>query len=691
MTGVNLIPQIKFRYTDNNGNPLVNGKVFTYVTGTTTMLGTYTDSSGTVLNTNPIILDARGEADIFLKAGKAYRITVKDENDVLIETTDKVYGAAPAGGDGWIDVTAYGAIGDGVVDDTAAFQAAINAAASSAESVPLGQGVNKTLYIPAGQYIITSDLTLPGRVNIIGDGTNSSIVNYTSVTGVLFRATADISYSSFSKMKWTGPGEGTGNPAMGFQGYLSAANIFVHFKEMIIEKFPQCAIYMNDSFACTFEDMDIKRCGTVGTIASGNADLCSDSYGGGIRLSKITFISGASTGNKYLNSYIRKCGRGIYVDGNERVTNTFFLNMFLEENYIGIDVDGRGAATPSRDTTLYTTYFEANLYAGANIGEGTAIGCYRNNTTSGTGLPGSTSKSGPDGINFDYRYNELYDSRFSVGNKAAVVTVGTTAAFRVDKTVTTNNIVEANFDDAAIKFGIAAERDVGIYAGQGTPNGNVTANSGSVYVRRNSSAAENGHVFVKLTDAANTGWQPLDATIVTDSAMPTADGSNKGMRVYNTDRLRTQISNGSGVWREYNGLTDVRGTLAGTPTHYEGARYYASDIDALLISNGSTWRVAYKEPVFVSAVNGGTTSIGARGGEVINTTATTIASHTVTLPSGTNAVSGDKVIFVTYGAITALTVNTGAGTVTNPPTTLATGTSFEYTYNSSATTWYRVR
>jgi hypothetical protein len=95
-------------------------------------------------------------------------------------------------------------------------------------------------------------------------------------------------------------------------------------------------------------------------------------------------------------------------------------------------------------------------------------------------------------------------------------------------------------------------------------------------------------------------------------------------------------------------------------------------------------------PDFVTASNGGTTTVSARGGLVVNTGGA-IASHTVTLPSGTNAVSGDRVEFSTTGAITALTVGAGAATVSGGPTTLAANSSFEFVYNTSSTTWYRVR
>ena len=51
----NLSAVPKLQFFDNNGNPLVGGKLYTYAAGTTTPLATYTDASSGTPNTNPII------------------------------------------------------------------------------------------------------------------------------------------------------------------------------------------------------------------------------------------------------------------------------------------------------------------------------------------------------------------------------------------------------------------------------------------------------------------------------------------------------------------------------------------------------------------------------------------------------------------------------------------------------------
>jgi hypothetical protein len=84
-----ITPIPKTQFIGANGAPLVGGKVYTYQAGTTSPQVTYTDSTGSSANTNPIILDSRGEANIWL--GEAtYKFKLTDANDVEIWTVDYI-------------------------------------------------------------------------------------------------------------------------------------------------------------------------------------------------------------------------------------------------------------------------------------------------------------------------------------------------------------------------------------------------------------------------------------------------------------------------------------------------------------------------------------------------------------------------------------------------------------------------
>lgn len=82
------------------------------------------------------------------------------------------------------NVQDYGAVGDGVSDDTAAFVACIAA---------MSRG--QTMYLPKGVYVVTSTLTINKSINIVGEskfdsiiyasgfGTDASVLDFTGTTG----------------------------------------------------------------------------------------------------------------------------------------------------------------------------------------------------------------------------------------------------------------------------------------------------------------------------------------------------------------------------------------------------------------------------------------------------------------------------------------------------------------------------
>lgn len=88
-------PNVQF--FDNNGDPLANGTVDVYQPGTTTRRDTYSDSTLSTPNANPVELDAAGRATIYLDPGLSYKIVVKDSGGSTIYTQDNLAGSAQAG------------------------------------------------------------------------------------------------------------------------------------------------------------------------------------------------------------------------------------------------------------------------------------------------------------------------------------------------------------------------------------------------------------------------------------------------------------------------------------------------------------------------------------------------------------------------------------------------------------------
>ena len=85
-----LTPTPKQQIYGSDGAPLVGGKIYTYAAGTTTPLATYTDAGGLTANTNPVILNSLGQANIWLAPSSSYKFSVFTSADVLLYTVDNI-------------------------------------------------------------------------------------------------------------------------------------------------------------------------------------------------------------------------------------------------------------------------------------------------------------------------------------------------------------------------------------------------------------------------------------------------------------------------------------------------------------------------------------------------------------------------------------------------------------------------
>lgn len=76
-----LSPVLKQKFFGNDGKPLNGGKLFSYATGSSTKVATYQDAAGVSPNTNPIILDYRGEANVFIPPNTSYKFVLAPAAD----------------------------------------------------------------------------------------------------------------------------------------------------------------------------------------------------------------------------------------------------------------------------------------------------------------------------------------------------------------------------------------------------------------------------------------------------------------------------------------------------------------------------------------------------------------------------------------------------------------------------------
>ena len=204
-------PQPKLQFLDNNGVPLSGGKVYTYAAGTTTPLTTYTDYTGNTANSNPVILDSRGECSIWLGTS-SYKFKLATSTDVEVWTVDNIsvltssanitYVESGTGAVtetvqdklrlGYVYPEDFGAAGNGTTNDTTALQNAIN--------------TGRDVYLAAGKtYLHTTALSVTTSNQWFGGPgvlKTSGAINSVSVGGASKGVKLSLNFNS--------PGQTTG-------------------------------------------------------------------------------------------------------------------------------------------------------------------------------------------------------------------------------------------------------------------------------------------------------------------------------------------------------------------------------------------------------------------------------------------------------------------------------------------------
>lgn len=87
--------------------------------------------------------------------------------------------------DEYVSVKDFGAVGDGTTDDTAAIQKAIDQVYPASKFTTIA--TRRILDIPAGEYIISSNITIPSYAHIKGEGPMSSILKQTGGSNPLIQ------------------------------------------------------------------------------------------------------------------------------------------------------------------------------------------------------------------------------------------------------------------------------------------------------------------------------------------------------------------------------------------------------------------------------------------------------------------------------------------------------------------------
>lgn len=92
-----LAPWFDSQLSDDNGDPLSGGFLYTYIAGTTTNLATYSDPDLAPghANANPIVLDSAGRTGAIYLSAAAYKFVLKNSTGGTIKTQDNIQANAP--------------------------------------------------------------------------------------------------------------------------------------------------------------------------------------------------------------------------------------------------------------------------------------------------------------------------------------------------------------------------------------------------------------------------------------------------------------------------------------------------------------------------------------------------------------------------------------------------------------------
>lgn len=234
-----LLPNGKQHFMNNNGQPLSGGRVFHYYVGTNNPKDTFQDANETIPNTNPIVLNARGEAAVY--GTGPYRQVLQNASGSVIwdqvildpggdagvqlqEFISSLAGSGAAEGGGLVGwsrsalTSAIGTVsamldaqavnlwefaslaigyapGSSAVawDWTPAIQAALNYFGSPLVAPPMtGGGLVVIPPMPGGGSYRMTGITVPVRVSIRGHGWASILENVGSGDAISYIGTASV-------------------------------------------------------------------------------------------------------------------------------------------------------------------------------------------------------------------------------------------------------------------------------------------------------------------------------------------------------------------------------------------------------------------------------------------------------------------------------------------------------------------
>lgn len=309
-----------------------------------------------------------------------------------------------------VSVKDFGAVGDGVTDDTAAIQAAENACATSLQA----------LWFPAGTYRCNSGLTKKA-VNWIGAGRYNTILDFRG-SGTFINATGTTGSRVICTIRDLDlVGQNANVNAVGIScGWNQRAKLLDNVR---IYKFGKYGIYFNDqNWIVSFYDVMVDQCGQ-GT-----------SNGAGI-FKETTIDLGTWNDIKFYGLNVENCGRtdstagGVFLQTTTANRGLYFVNCDVEGSLGTNEIYVSNMA----DVSFVNLYLESVTGPGPERGvnlEGctaTFSGGFLTGSNTGTNLIGVRAVNGsgsyPNRVSFNGTTIVTYASSINLGSGQVYTTM----------------------------------------------------------------------------------------------------------------------------------------------------------------------------------------------------------------------------------------------------------------------------
>lgn len=234
-----------------------------------------------------------------------------------------------------VSVKDFGAVGDGVTDDTAAIQAA--------------QQASKFVWVPPGDYVVTG-LRIYDQVNLIGSGYENTRFLQGDPAQPAINCTSDASVGQLLSLRLENFGV-RGHPSATVEAVkIEALGVYAIYRSHFDFIIGSCyqglnmqASTANNVFYCTFK-IDVVGTQTTAVVLNGGVYNTYDFF-----IAQVGGTGRMMQHDGFNNTFIRLVGDGTIFCSGQDIT------------YISPTIEELHAATPSDDTGIYLNGFNQTL------------------------------------------------------------------------------------------------------------------------------------------------------------------------------------------------------------------------------------------------------------------------------------------------------------------------------------------